>query len=229
MRGDQRMILFLRFINNIYYYIQKMNQHQIINISFSLNKIFVIESLTTTHQSCAQDLFNYTISEKFRDCSPEYISIDSKLDLLNTLKKISKNIKGKNLYPLIHFEMHGLSSGMGLSLRNGDTIKWEELKPILNKINLDSHNNLILFLAACKSADIVKELVNGYLNPEGCSAPFFGFVAPSSNIDWENLYLSSKDFYINFALNRDFVSTIRYNGDTGPSVTDHIGPLSRVQ
>jgi len=55
-------------------------------LEFHCNKIYFIESLDGNHKQCADDLFNYHISNYFPHIS-ERKSVSSKVELFSTLEK----------------------------------------------------------------------------------------------------------------------------------------------
>lgn len=150
--------------NKIYYLILDFNSH----IADRFNEIF--------HMCLKSNL----LCEKFE--------IETKPQLKKALIHIRNETKSRVAFPYIHIEAHG--SKTGIVTKSGANISWIELEQQLSDINILSRNNLFVSSAACYSADLKYSL----FSKPNIRAPFFGIIAPTKSISYEEVQ-SGYDFF----------------------------------
>lgn len=181
--------------------------------SFSYSKVYVLESLGDSDRKTGTELYNDSIKTlAFRHSyGHALVSIESKEGFLNCLDCIKENAIRNNELPLLHIEMHGLDDKSGLALKNGDFIKWQELKPILTEINTACQNNLFISLAAC----------NGFFLLELVSitdrSPFWGLLSATHPVYPSDIAHRFKDFYDEILDSGNLLLGLRrfHSADTG--------------
>jgi hypothetical protein len=99
---------------------------------------------------------------------------ETKHELLQLLRKIRDETQTDNLYPMIHFECHGCSDG--LSVANNELVTWDDLRKTLIEINAACSLNLVLVLAACNGAHLIKAAT------KIDRAPFWAIIGPEAEI-----------------------------------------------
>ncbi|MGB4848151.1 MAG: hypothetical protein WBP41_09555 [Saprospiraceae bacterium] len=154
------------------------------------NKIYILQSLFSNERKTGDEIFNVIKIESFKnnEVQVELINIHNKLELISTLNKIDQQTN-ESVFPLIHFEMHGSSQGIGIN--NGEFVPWEEVAIYLRKINVAIQNNLFVSLATCYGSYLLFSC-----DPTKPS-PFFGYIGPTEKIG--NLELEA-DFTIFFQI-----------------------------
>ena len=130
----------------------------------------------------------------------EYYECFSKGKLKGLLSEILQRQKEKSLYPIIHIEAHG--SKQGLKLKSTARINWVELFSQLSKININSCNNLVVFLASCKGAFATLQLLE-YLTKNDIyqRAPALMIFGPNRDITYSSLATNVDNFYRNLLYN----------------------------
>jgi hypothetical protein len=108
------------------------------------------------------------------DLELAYEQPGTKEELLQLLRRIRDEVRTEELYPMIHFECHGCRDGLGVA--NGQLVTWSELREILIEINHSCMLNLVVVLAACNGAHLIK--VASKLD----RAPFWAIIGPAEEI-----------------------------------------------
>src|SRR5690606_33950584 len=101
-------------------------------IKFSITNVYFLVSLSGNHFETAEDLYKYRIKDYFE--RSEMILIKSSNNLIQELNRIKNEIQDETA-PLIHIECHGLDSGNGIELLNGEQIYWTALRDHFTEIN----------------------------------------------------------------------------------------------
>jgi len=175
----------------------------------NINKfgIVVFESLPDNESKTGYELYSTTIKYKTfqeENLSSEYYDILDRNHLIETLNKIVDDSILNNYFYLFHFEIHGFDGGF--ELKNGDLINWDEILPILQKLNIYYRNQLTIYLAVCKGASLLK-----YINPMGRS-PFGYIIASTKNIKLNDLKIGFESFYNHFFFSFDIFESLEiYN------------------
>lgn len=151
-------------------------------IQFESDYVHIIESLERREYNTAESIRQFL---KIWNVRVEVSSIESKSEFVDLLDQIRTETKMSNK-PLLHIEIHGSKSGDGLSLRNKDVVPWEEFRQMTQKININSGNNLFLFMAVCSGGLFANE----FKQFDEC-APMFGIIGPRKavyNTELEDLF-----------------------------------------
>jgi hypothetical protein len=149
-----------------------------------------MESLKQDEIQTGSELFYDVIQRRlhlFNHLSAQLVNMSSKEDLVRELRSIGERSSNQQIFPYLHFEMHG--SRYGLELASEEIYSWEELCSLLSAINAITANNLFVSLATCHGAFIMKAIdILGTI-------PFFAFVGPvvavsaeETRADWQNYF-----------------------------------------
>lgn len=181
------------------------------------NKLWVIESLPQGELRTGKNLFDNQLDKAksaHQDLDVEFTNPMTKSDLIEVLEKI-KNEALSGIYPMIHFECHGCKEGLGTAC--GDLVKWDEIREILIEINRSTKLNLMIVIAACNGAHLIK--VSNKLD----AAPFWAMIGPNVEVTAGQLQNNFGQFYESFFfdLNGDKAITILNEGATHQDRTYH--------
>lgn len=170
-------------------------------LTVHFNRIYVIQSLPDDEYQTGTFLHDDIIKRRtyhFEHLTSELINVESKEELFGLLMHLTDLFYLKQVVPYLHFEIHGCTSG--LVMKNGELVKWEELKPYLSAINKNIENNLFVSLATCYGAYILSaiDLME--------RIPFVAFIGPVNEvktfeveIDWTTYFdilLTEKEFFL---------------------------------
>jgi hypothetical protein len=123
----------------------------------SFNKLWVLESLREGDLKTGKGLVENQLVDAQRnhpDLLVAYEQPGTKEELLGLLRRIRDETHSDGLYPMIHFECHGCRDG--LAVANGQFVTWGELRQTLIEINQACRLNLVVVLAACNGAHLIK-------------------------------------------------------------------------
>ncbi len=165
------------------------------------NKLWVIESLPSGDLKTGFHLVNDQLAHaQFTNEKLEivYETPTTKDDFFQVLEKIRQDIVNNQNFPMIHIDCHGSTNG--LSMENGEQIEWEELRNILIEINIACMLNLVIVLASCNGAYLIK--VASKLD----RAPFWAIIGSDKVITAGSVEENFGAFY------SEFFNTL--NGDT---------------
>ncbi len=138
------------------------------------NKILVIDSIPEDETNTAKRLFEdiETYTDAFPDSPfPEYIRIESGDDLIEVLSQCKELAISNDIYPMLHIECHGDENGFQFADKS--ILDWPELKEPLTELNIAMKLNLMVAVAACVGAAIVKTVT--FTD----RAPFWGMIGPT--------------------------------------------------
>ena len=168
------------------------------HIYLEFNCVYLLQSIPDTETQTSNDLINtirYSLY-KLNGITQELIDIASRNEFLNAFQHIFARLADEGVFPYIHFDMHG--SKKGLQLKNGEIIIWEELSPLLVKINVRTRNRLFISLSSCFGYYLFNAT-----NPME-RVPFYAYIGPPSTVlvgavekDWTNYFtilFETKDF-----------------------------------
>lgn len=161
-------------------------------VKLIFNKIYVVESLFDGNWKTGSDLFNDNLRwKKDQDQSLEidFTSLTTKEEFFTFLNKVFEETKTIGAYPIIHLEIHGSSDKKGLILKSHELITWTEIKAELTKINVSVKNNLLLVLAVCNGAHLMKIIQSND------RAPFWGLIGPYQSVQAKDVAVSFNAFY----------------------------------
>lgn len=165
----------------------------------SFSRIAIIQSLTQNDRHTGNELFeDINIVNLAHDLSLDIklYNVNTKNEFINQLSILSNEARTADLIPILHIDMHGNVQGLEFAL--GDFITWAEIKAPLTELNIQTKNNLLVTLAACKGAYLTE-----VLGPTD-RTPCCGLVGPTIDIRAHDL----KSYYIFY---RELLTT--GNGD----------------
>ena len=156
------------------------------------NKLWVIESLPSGELRTGKNLFDNQLDEAKQaqqDLVVEFAEPITKSELFDVLGKI-RNEALSGIYPMIHFECHGCEDG--LETASGELVEWDEIREILIEINLSPKLNLMVVIAACSGAHLIK--VSTKLD----AAPFWAIIGPEVEVTAGHIQDNFGRFYESF-------------------------------
>lgn len=158
----------------------------------SFNKLWVIESLPSGELRTGKNLFDNQLDKAKQvqqNLVVEFAEPITKAELFGVLDKIRSEAQC-GIYPMIHFECHGCEDGLGTA--SGELVEWEEIREILIDINLCTKLNLMIVIAACNGAHLIK--VSTKLD----AAPFWAIVGPEEPVTDQHIQRNFGRFYESF-------------------------------
>lgn len=173
--------------------------------------VILFESLDDHDKKTGLNLYNTTLKYKTfqeENLHLEYYDINSKKDFIEHLNSIVDEAIANNYFYFFHFEIHGYNGG--ITLKNSETVSWEDILPILRKLNIHYHNYLGIYLAVCEGASLIK-----FLNPLERS-PFGFMVASPQKLGDQSILVGFEKFYEDFFFSLDAQEAV----DSFNSVTD---------
>lgn len=173
------------------------------------NGIVVIQSLQDNEKQTGTILYNDIIA---RRCDKNghgkyFYNPSSKNELIEVLKDICHNVIHDDLFPILHFEIHG--SEQGVELKNGDRVLWKELQDYCRLINVKTKNQLIITLATCWGSGICQMI--DITKP----APYWGYIGPREEIGEGDLLEDFTDFYDSLLTEQSWDEAIEKLVDNG--------------
>ncbi len=153
------------------------------------NGVVVIQSLFDNDKPTGKELFDDVISRRCSqtDKAGYFYSPTTKADFLRDMEEICANVLYDDLFPIIHFEIHGNPNG--LVLKSNEMVTWDELQHYCRIINIHVKNQLIITLATCYGSWIWK-MINVVL-----PAPYWGYIGPKKEIEEGTLMEDFQNFY----------------------------------
>jgi hypothetical protein len=154
------------------------------------NKVWVIESLPEGDLKTGTSLVEGQLEEA-KAANPELIVAfeqpKTKHDLLNVLEKIKTDTLSTGCYPMIHFECHGCPDGLGTAAN--ELVTWDELRKVLIEINQACRLNLVIVLACCNGAYLIKAAT------KMDRAPFWAIIGPEVEVTAGEVLIEFREFY----------------------------------
>lgn len=174
--------------------------------TFSLDSVFVIESLRPGELKTASQLWDATIApHRFeQNLLGRLYTPSSRGEFLGALGAVKQHAAAGHA-PVLHIEAHGNEEG--LELGSGERILWTDLGPFLAAINQASRMNLLVIAAACRGWHLTEAL-----RPTG-RAPAWGVLGPPSDVGGEELHEAMKRFYDALLPKLDLTSAMRALND----------------
>jgi hypothetical protein len=156
------------------------------------SRIVIIQSLPFGESPTGRQLRDgIEPTAKFsHDISVEFIEARTAKDFWRALDSIQATTEQNNDYPVLHFECHGLNDRTGLSLGDGTALSWGELKIALVRLNQATRCNLLVTLAACHGATMLKTL------NVSSRAPCCVLMGPSGEVSPPDLVSSYSTFFL---------------------------------
>ncbi len=190
---------------------QGINSHMN-KASLKYNGVVVIQSLPDAEEQTGKELFDSIISRRcaLTGKASYYYAPASRADFFKVLNEICANVVYDELFPIIHFEMHG--SPKGLQMKNGEMVIWQDFQDHCRLINVQMKNQLLITLAACCGCHIW-EMID-IKQP----APYWGYFGPREDILVTTLMEDFSDLY-NLLLGNDdmdgALNQLKMNGTRG--------------
>lgn len=177
----------------------------------SFNKIYVVESLSSTETKTGENLYNDLLrwkAEQPDKPESELIKVSNRKEFFDCIENIKKEFNSDGKLPFIHLEMHGSTSKNGLILNSGQLITWLELTNRFREINILINHNLFVSLATCFGAYIYSEI-----KPTD-KAPFWGFVAPWGEVESGDVEVSFNSFFDTLLTTFNFNDAVKNLNET---------------
>ena len=170
------------------------------------NRIYVIESLRDNDNKTGTKLYNNILSQSWCISSKLYIVEDKKGwdDAINLIKEDCSTI---GVSPIIHLEIHG--SELGIGFADGSFISWEDVGWDFKKINKLCCCNLLVTLAVCHGAWLVKAFSTI------TELPFCGLIGSQEAIYESDLVSRFTAFYQELSTNNNLQEAINQLKSTG--------------
>jgi hypothetical protein len=156
------------------------------------DKLWVIESLPFGELRTGKNLFDNQLGKAKQvqnDLIVEFADPITKVELFEVLERI-RNEALNGIYPMIHLECHGCEDGLGTA--SGELVEWDEIREILIEINRSTKLNLMIVIAACNGAHLVK--VSTKLD----AAPFWAIIGPEVEVSAGHIRDNFGKFYESF-------------------------------
>ena len=120
-----------------------------------------------------------------------YLRCNSKADVLAAIERATVRAQQSRIVPVLHLEAHGDVEGLeGPRGADGaEVLSWNELADPLQRLNLATGCNLVVFVAACTGFAGIKAFCRG---PR---APAVALVGPTSPLTDSEILNGTKEFY----------------------------------
>lgn len=124
------------------------------------NRIYVIESLPDGEEKTGTELHNDLLrlqGLKYDGFESSLLEPKDKAEWNTVMNVVLDDTKNKGVSPILHFEIHGSADKTGLVLASRELVTWQELRAILEAINIASQMNLFVTLAVCHGAYLLTQ------------------------------------------------------------------------
>lgn len=181
------------------------------------NKLWVIESLPDGDLKTGTSLVDNQLNGVKQENPDLHIAFEqpiTKSELTEVFRKIRDEAR-EGMFPMVHLECHGCPDGLGVSSR--ELVEWDELREILIEINQACRLNLVIVLAACNGAHLIK--VSTKLD----RAPFWAIIGTEKEVTAGDIEKDFGVFYQTFfkSLNGDAAIDALNNGKSPSARTYH--------
>lgn len=130
---------------------------QVQSTSHEFNTLTVIESLADgalrTGQRQANDAIDL-VRQLGLTLSVTLDTPETKAEFLAALSEIRRQAEEQSTMPILHLETHGDQDG--LALKSGEHLDWASLRDVLIDINRACGLNMLVVVAACSGAHLIK-------------------------------------------------------------------------
>lgn len=176
--------------------------------SIRTTNVWIVEWLHTQDQKTGRLLHDWL--QDRRPGWSAYVPCKSKADVVAAIERAAVRAHRSHIIPLLHLEAHGDEIGLGGpdGLGGSDRLAWDELADPLQRLNLATACNLVVFVAACTGFAGIKAFFRG---PR---APAVALVGPTDRIVEGHLLRGTKEFYRRWC-------------DEDPKLTDVVASASR--
>ncbi len=191
---------------------------------FRFKRVVIIESIATgelhtgrrLHEDCLQD-FEYSVA----GFESQLHEVNTRQEVFDVLARIENELSppwGDDIsLPIIHFETHGNTSGLGLA--DNSFLTYDELFPILSRINQHMRNNLLVVMSACCGAHLVRIIQHNFNPP--LPAAFWAVCGPSVVVYPDDLLRAFTAFYTELLTSRDLNAALNALKNAYPDEAEH--------
>jgi hypothetical protein len=123
------------------------------------NKITVIESLEDGDRKTGREVFDDLEFVKLLNSNrleTDFKSVSKISGFMICIDELIANVELKGVYPILHIDAHGNEEGVKFS--ENSYIEWQELLEKLSRLNLLMKGNLLVVLASCYGAHIIRHI-----------------------------------------------------------------------
>jgi hypothetical protein len=103
------------------------------------------------------------------------------------LERVRDEVAANGHRPILHFDCHGDKDG--LRLADGTHVPWNDIRAVLAQINERTQCNLLVVMALCSGAHLVK------IVKVDQRTPVWAIVGPLTSVDSDPLYAAMAGFY----------------------------------
>ena len=170
--------------------------------TFAFNKIFILESLLpkeTQTGTLLEQRINHWAPTQGINCQAVTFPVHSMQEWENTWNGIYTSIETMGIIPIIHLEMHGNKTEIGIDKGQNGIIPLTEVFKKVQKANVLSKNNVFLSLAVCKGLNVIRSL--GVYQP----MPFCGVLGSEETHESDELLENYTIFY------KEFLTTLNFD------------------
>jgi hypothetical protein len=156
-----------------------------------LNQILVVDSIPVGDRNTAKLLFeDLRTYASAHSPSPEvrYLRVESGDELIDCIVTCRRDADERDIFPMLHIECHG--SEDGLELADGSFVGWGELKAPITQLNIATRLNLMIVIAACTGAALLK-----IMSPSD-RAPFWALIGPTKVVTAAELEKAYRALYL---------------------------------
>ena len=124
-----------------------------------------------------------------------YEKVGSRSDLEGIFQGIIKSCQIQREVPILHVEAHGCKEKIYIG--DSESLPWSDFLELLRAVNIATRNNLLVTMAACKSAWLVLSIVLDR------PCPFCLLIAPIEDVSVGEVEDGFRDFYRTLLANND--------------------------
>jgi hypothetical protein len=133
-----------------------------VEMAYDADTIEIINSIPDGERQTARRIYAHAKDAQYNSysvqCPVNYHRITTPDDLCGLLTKLAEEATAhQGSWPLVHIESHG--SKEGLTLAQGDVVRWAQLQPYFNRLNRATRNHLLVVIAACWGFHGIKAMV----------------------------------------------------------------------
>lgn len=154
---------------------------------FRVTDVWIIEWLLPGEQKTGKLLHDW-IQEQRPGCST-YSPCKSKMDVFAAIEGAITRAQQSKIIPVLHLEAHGDEDGLNDGSGGPGLLRWNELTAPLQRLNLTTACNLVVFVAACTGFAAIKTF------REGPRAPALALVGPDRSLTGSDILRGTKEFY----------------------------------
>jgi hypothetical protein len=176
------------------------------------NQILVVDSIRVGDLNTAKLLFeDLQAYASVHSPSPDirYLRVESGDELIECILRCRRDADEQDIIPLLHIECHGNEDG--LELADGSFVDWEELKTPITQLNIATRLNLMIVVAACTGAALLK------ITSPSDRAPFWALIGPTKEVTAAELEKAYRALYLTLLSSKSSSKAI----EAMDAATDH--------